>query len=200
MIKNLVFDIGNVLISFHPESYLDSFGFDIELQKQIFQVVFESIYWQELDRGTITEEEAIECFCKEAPKAEKHIKNVMSGWKDILHPIPETIELLKELKRKGYKLFALSNYHKYAFEKTYSENDFFSLFDGKVISYEVKFIKPERQIYEYLLKTYDLRPEETLFIDDMEANIRGAEQVGMHTILFQGAEKLNEYLKQINIK
>lgn len=199
MIKNLVFDIGNVLISFQPEVYLDSFDFYPALRKHIFQTVFKSRYWEELDRGTITEEEALKCFCREAPEVEMHIKRVLEGWKDILRPIPGTIELLTELKNKGYKLFVLSNYHKAAFERTFSENDFFSLLDGKVISYEVKRVKPEREIYEHLLKVYGLKSGETLFIDDMEVNIRGAEQVGFHTILFQGADKLKADLKAINI-
>lgn len=199
MIKNIVFDIGNVLISFKPREYLNSFPFEEDIREAIFNSVFKSKFWPELDRGTVTEEEAIKLFCEEAPELEQHIKKVMATWMDILLPIPETIEILKRLKDKGFKLFALSNYHKAAFERTFSENEFFRLLDGKVISYEVQCIKPEREIYEKLLATYDLRADETLFIDDMAENIEGAKTIGIRTHLFKDAIGFEEYLEEIKL-
>lgn len=199
MIRNIVFDIGNVLIYFRPQEYMDNFGFEQSVKYNVYNCIFKSKYWLELDRGTLSEEEAVELFCKEAPNVEKEIRKVMEAWKDILLPIPETIALIKELKQKGYKVFVLSNYHKKAFEKIYSENEFFKLLDGKVISYEVNYIKPEREIYDYFLNTYDLKPEETLFIDDTYENIEGAAKLGINTILFDGIDKLKENLKELNI-
>lgn len=199
MIKSIVFDLGNVLISYDPETYMNSFELESALKDEVYKAIFKSKHWLELDKGTITEKEAIGFFCEEIPQAEEYIKKVMSGWKDMLLPIPETVELLKELKNKGYKLFVLSNYHKDAFEKTSSENEFFTLLDGSVVSYEVKCLKPEKKIYEHLLSAYDLKPEETLFIDDMEANVRGAQEVGIQGVLFQGVEQLRTYLEEIKV-
>jgi putative hydrolase of the HAD superfamily len=199
MIKNIVFDLGNVLISFNPKEYLDSFGFENDVIEAVFKGIFKSKHWPKLDRGTVTEEEALEFFCSDSPEVAEHIRSVMKNWKDILLPIPETIEILQELKNKGYKIFALSNYHRAAFEKTSSENEFFKLFDGKVISYEVHSIKPEKEIYEYLLRTYNLKAEETLFIDDMAENIEGAKSVGINAHLFTGVEGLREYLRDLEI-
>jgi putative hydrolase of the HAD superfamily len=199
MIKNIVFDIGNVLISFKPKEYVDSFDFEPTIREVVFESIFKSEYWPRLDRGTTTEEEAVEFSCKAAPQADCEIRQVMAGWKDMLLPIPETIEILMELKAKGYKIFALSNYHKAAFERTFAENEFFKTLDGMVISYELGIIKPEREIYEHLLNKYALKPQETLFIDDMPENIQGAESTGINTFLFDNPIGLKNYFKKIGV-
>jgi epoxide hydrolase-like predicted phosphatase len=197
MIKNVVFDLGNVLITFRPDEYMESLNFKKSIGDRVFQSVFKSKYWLELDKGNITEEEAVELFCKSGEETREEIKRVMSSWKDMLKPIPETIEILKELKEMGYKIYILSNYHKSAFEKTSMENEFFKLVDGRVISYEINCIKPEREIYDKLLKAYNLEADETLFIDDMKENIQGAEKLGIQTILFKDAAQLREELREL---
>lgn len=199
MIKNVVFDIGNVLLYFKPEEYLDSFNFDKKAKEKIFKAIFKSKHWCELDRGTLTEEEAIKLFCKAAPDLKEEIEIVMKDWIGILKPNLETVEIVKELKRRNYNIFLLSNFHKSAFERVSYENDFFKLFNGKVISYEINLLKPEEEIYKRLLKTYGLNPEETLFIDDMIENIAGAEKLKINTILFKNAKSLREEFKNKKI-
>jgi epoxide hydrolase-like predicted phosphatase len=197
MIKNVVFDLGNVLITFRPDEYMESLNFEKSIGDRVFQSIFKSKYWLELDKGNITEEEAVELFCGAGEETREEIRRVMSSWKDMLKPIPETIEILKELKEMGYKIYILSNYHKSAFEKTSMENEFFKLVDGRVISYEINCIKPEREIYDKLLKAYNLEADETLFIDDMKENIQGAEKLGIQTILFKDAAQLREELREL---
>lgn len=198
MIKNIIFDIGNVLLDFNPEKYLDSLNFHKKVKEELFKCIFKSKYWGELDRGTLTDDEAIQLFCKASPKLNKEIKDIMSGWADILVPNYETVNIVKNLKEKGYKIFLLSNFHKKAFEKVTLENDFFNLFDGKVISYETNLLKPEEEIYKKLLTTYNLKPEESIFIDDIKLNIEGAKKLGINGILFESAASLEETL--INAK
>ncbi|MDP4091046.1 MAG: HAD family phosphatase [Bacillota bacterium] len=199
MIKNIVFDIGNVLVAFKPGEYVKSFGFEKSVEDKVLEAIFKSRHWPELDRGVLTEEEAVELFIKEAEELDLEIRNVMKSWKDMLIPIPDTIEILRELKNKGYKVYVLSNYHEKAFEKISIENDFLSLLDGEIVSCRLKYIKPEREIYEYLLSNYCLKPEETLFIDDVIENIEGAEVHGIKTVLFQGSAELRKYLYENNI-
>ena len=199
MIKNIIFDLGNVLISYQPEEYLKKFNLDEGQRQAVMQGVFKSKYWAELDRGTITEQDAVDKFCEYTPQAENAIRKVMVHWMDMLTPIPETIEILKELKAAGLHTFALSNYHEAAFMRTVSENDFFSLFDGKAISYQIKLIKPQREIYEYILSKYGLKPEECLFIDDMPENIEGAKILGINTLLYKNPVQLRKYLSDSNI-
>jgi FMN phosphatase YigB (HAD superfamily) len=196
MIKNIIFDIGNVLVAYRPEEYLDRFGFDENVRKAVLHGIFHNKNWEELDRGTIDEAEAIRRFCEEAPEVEAEIRKVMENWKELLIPLPETIEILRELKEKEYKVFALSNYHKAAFAKILAENDFFSLLDGRVISYEIHLVKPEKEIYEYILNKYQLKPEESLFVDDMQRNLDGASLCGIHTHLFDTPLRFKEYLKE----
>jgi HAD superfamily hydrolase (TIGR01509 family) len=199
IIKNIVFDLGNVLISFKPDKYMESFNFEKSIRDRVFESVFKSKYWLELDKGTLTEEEASELFCKSGQETKEEIKRVMSSWKDMLQPIPETIEILKELKQMGYRIYVLSNYHKNAFEKTSMENEFFKLLNGRIISYEVNCIKPEKEIYDKLLKAFNLEAGETLFIDDMNENIQGAENLGIQTILFKDAVQLRGRLMELNV-
>lgn len=194
MIKNIVFDIGNVLLEFNPVEYLRSFGLERKIEDEIFRRIFKSPYWPELDRGTINEEKAIQLMINGARDLETEIRLVMENWIDMLTPKAESIEVLKELKNKGYNIYVLSNFHEKAFKRVSSENDFFTLLDGEVISYKIKLIKPEREIYEYLLNKYKLIPEETLFIDDVKENIDGAESHGISTFLFDNTASLRAYL------
>lgn len=199
MIKNIIFDIGNVLISYKPEEYIQQFDFTEEVKEKVFHTIFQSRYWKELDRGTITENEAVESFCKGAPEIENEIRQVMKHWMDMLYPLSDTIKILKMLKCTGCKVFLLSNYHKAAFQKITNENEFIAAMDGMIISNEVKLIKPEKGIYEMLLKKYDLKPEECLYTDDMQVNLDGAEELGIHTYLFQCPENFMKYLQDNQI-
>lgn len=199
MIKNIVFDIGRVLINFEPEAYLKGIFDEENLIKEVHKIIFESEEWKKLDRGVICEREAEEAFCLRNPKYDVHIKKAMKGWHSMLTPISDTVEVLKELKKKGYKLYALSNYHREAFKATYENNSFFRLLDGRVISYEINKLKPEREIYEALIEKYKLVPEETLFIDDTKANILGAKNAGIHGIIFTGAKELRCELCKMGI-
>ncbi|MDF2540491.1 MAG: family phosphatase [Herbinix sp.] len=194
MIKNIIFDIGNVLVSYRPVDYMKQLDFEEEERNAILEAIFQSKYWLELDRGTLTQEEAVDKFCELAPSKEQGIKKVMEHWMDMLVPMPETIAIFKELKARGYKLFVLSNYHKAAYARIVSENDFFTLLDGKTISYEVNLIKPEKEIYERIIEDHNLLAEETLFIDDTKANIEGARLCNIRTYLFESPELFKEYL------
>ncbi len=200
MIKNIVFDIGNVLMEFNPIEYLKGLGYSKEEAKDLIECIFSSEEWILLDRGSLEEEKAIEIFCSRAPKLQEEIKRVMNSWVDMLLPMEETIELLKELKNNGYNIYLLSNYHRKAFKITKDRNQFFDLVDGYVISYERHFIKPQREIYIELLDKYSLKAQETVFIDDVEANILGAEEVGIKGILFENMVELIRNLKELNIK
>lgn len=190
MIKNIVFDIGNVLINFKPMEFLREKFSDEATVQAVYKIIFQSSEWPELDRGTITEEEATENFCKYCSEHEEAIREVMRDWHSMLTPIEATVEIFKELKQKGYKIYILSNYHMKAFESTYNNNEFFKLADGMVVSHKINMLKPEPEIYEFLLKEYSLKAEETLFIDDTLANVEGANRVGINTIHFTSAENL----------
>jgi putative hydrolase of the HAD superfamily len=116
-----------------------------------------------------------------------------------LKPIQDRIEILKPLKKNGYKLFILSNFIEEAFKHVIEQYDFFSQFDGRVISYEEKVIKPEKAIYDILVNRYNLIPQECVFLDDHSSFLKPAKQLGMATILVHQNTDLKEEFRKINI-
>ena len=187
MIKNIIFDIGNVLLEFKPLDYLKRTFNDDNIEKLLYKEIFQSEEWLHLDRGILTQEQAVKIISLRNPTYEIHIKKCMDNWIDILTPIEGTVKILNQLKEKGYKLYLLSNFHSLAFETICSKYDFFKHFDGGIISYKENLLKPEAEIYTKLLDTYNLNAEECLFIDDTLVNIEAADRLGIKTLHFESA-------------
>jgi putative hydrolase of the HAD superfamily len=199
LIRNIVFDIGRVLLEFNPIAYLDEKYNNPFLSRELHKAIFGSNEWLELDRGTVTDEDAIEILSERHDAFKEHIPEIIGQWNEILIPIEGTVEILRELKSKGYNIYLLSNFHKSAFEKVYHRYPFLSLADGKIVSYKINMIKPDDEIYEYLLNTFSLKPEECLFIDDTAANTEAAHKLGFNTIQFQNPIQLKNDLINLNI-
>ena len=196
MLKNIVFDLGNVLLNFKPKEYLKTITDDSKIREKLYENIFNTDYWLELDRGTLTRKQALNKMIDKYPAQKDTIIYIMNNWVSMLTKKEETISILKKLYHNNkHNLYVLSNFHSYAYREVKRKYDFFQFFDGIVISAEVKSIKPEREIYEYLLDDYNLKPEATVFIDDTEENIKGAEKLSMKTIHFQGDEALKKLNK-----
>ncbi|WP_343216123.1 HAD-IA family hydrolase [Clostridium mobile] len=149
-----------------------------------------------LDRGDITEEEAIDRIYNRSLNNKKLIKLCMENWYELLTPIKESVEILKEVKLKGYKTLALSNFHLLAYENVIKKYNFFHYFDGGIISFKENLLKPENEIYEKLIMKYNIDPKEAIFIDDTKDNIESAKKLGFETILFDNPINLrNELIK-----
>ena len=160
MYKNIIFDLGNVLLDFNPREYLKSKISDEKLE-EVFKAIFSSEEWVMLDRGTITEKEAINNIINRNSTYINEINLAFDNWYDLLKPIEETVEILMSLKENGYKIYYLSNFHELAFGEVTKKNKFFELFDGGVVSYVEKLIKPEEDIYKLILERYKLNPNES---------------------------------------
>lgn len=199
MVKNIVFDIGDVLLEFKPKKHLAERYADPARRRRLEQIIFQSDLWIELDRGTITEDEALAAMCKRHPGLKREIELVFSDKESMLLPIEGSVSILEELRTAGFKLYVLSNFHLSAFNTVYQRYAFFQFFDGLVISAKIKFIKPEPEIYQYLLEKYNLRARDSLFIDDREANLEPAHKMGFKTILFAGPLELREALAALHI-
>lgn len=197
--KNTIFDLGNVLITFKPIEYVNSKIHDREKSKQIYEEIFASEEWLMLDRGIITEEEAINIICNRNIGDSELIRRVMDNWYQLLSPIEGTVEILKELRYKGYKNYILSNYQLLAYEDVTKRFDFFSYFDGGVISYQERLMKPEKDIYDKLIKKYKVNPKESIFIDDTIENVKSAKMLGFEAIHFINSMDLREKLVELNV-
>lgn len=198
MCKNIIFDIGNVLLDFKPQIYLkQKIGED--KVEEVLKEVFKSEEWLMLDRGTILEEDAIELITSRSNGNGELVKLAFDNWYDILKPIYSTVDILRKLKAAGYKVYYLSNFHLKAFEYVTKEYEFFNIFDGGVVSYEEKLMKPEKEIYIKIIDKYNLDSEETIFVDDMLENVIKASEVNMKTVLFESPENLLEVLVSYGI-
>lgn len=198
MIKNIIFDMGNVLLAYTPHEYIKSVTNDEEAAKAILKELFNSSEWQQLDKGNISEEEAVKSVCLRIPQYAGLVQKAMDGWHTNLTPIEGMPEIIKKLKSKNYGIYLLSNTSLRFF--SYMDNfDMFKDFDGIIISAKEKMIKPNREIYTCICERFSLIPEESLFIDDLQPNVDGALKAGLNAHLFKGPSELNRFLEENNI-
>ena len=202
MIKNIIFDFGKVLVDFDPYYMTKQYFNNEEEIKLVSDIIFDRLYWDKLDKGVITDVEIKNDVKKRLPV--NLIDNaffVYDNWYRNLPEIDGMREIVTELKAKGYKLFLLSNISKQFVEnyaKVESIVSLFELFDGLVFSGPIEMVKPNKDIFEYLLNKFSINAEESVFIDDNISNINGAKKVGINTYLFDGnSNNLREYLNLI---
>ena len=197
MIRNIIFDLGNVLISFRPSEYLDKKEYSDELKAKILSDIFHAGEWLELDNGDITISEAIESIAERSSLTREEIAHIFNLRTDIMVPLDQNVNLLPELKKSGYRLYYLSNFPVDIFHEIRSGYFFFNYFDGGIISAEVRHSKPSSRIYEILLEKYSLKAEESLFIDDLEVNVKAAEAIGMKAIFTQGSKEITKEVNRV---
>jgi epoxide hydrolase-like predicted phosphatase len=194
MIKNLVFDLGNVLISFRPSEFFDKKNFPETIKSKILPDIFGSREWLLLDNGDINTSEAIDLIAAKSTLNREEITRVFNLRTEMMFPLDSNVRMLPELKKQGFRLYFLSNFPIDIFEEIKTGYFFFKYFDGGVISSEVKFSKPDRRIFEILLEKYSLIPSESLFIDDIEINVRTAESLGMKGLVTYGSDNISDEL------
>lgn len=200
MIRTLIFDIGNVLAAFDWRGYLDSWKLPEEDDEVVERVLFKSPMWKEVDRGSRSDEELLKIICREAPEHETLIRRIYAGAGIAVREYPYAPGLLKRLKEMGYRIYILSNYGKTFYEERKPYFHFLEYTDGRVISYQEKQVKPEPEFYETLLSRYEICPEESVFFDDLPANLEAAEKFGIHTVQVTGYESIIEGLEQFGIR
>lgn len=187
MIRNIIFDMGQVLIYFRPDIFIERLEVPQEDRPLLLREVFNSVEWIQLDHGTTTEEEAVAAICRRLPqRLHSYVHElVFSWWQRPLLPVEGMEELIGELKGLGYGIYLLSNassrLHQY-----FSRIPASRYFDGMIVSADWKLLKPQREIYETLFREYRLRPEECFFVDDLSLNVEGARNAGMAGAIFHG--------------
>jgi epoxide hydrolase-like predicted phosphatase len=196
MIKNIIFDLGNVLISFRPSEYFDKKNYPGAIKTTILTDIFGSKEWLMLDNGNITTPEAIDSIANRSSLNKEEIAHIFKLRTDLMFPLDTNVRLLPALKKQGYRLYYLSNFPLDIFEEVKAGYFFFRYFDGGLISAEAKSSKPEPEIYKILMEKYLLIPEECLFIDDLEKNVKTAESIGMKGIFTNGSLKISKDIEE----
>ncbi len=200
MIRNLIFDMGNVLIRFDRELFLSRLGLEGAERELLMQEVFLSLEWARMDRGSLTDEEAARNICQRVPEhLHSAVRQLVEKWDRPILPIEGMYELVEELKAKGYGIYLLSN-------ASFRQHDYWPripvsrFFDGTLVSADENVVKPQPEIYQLLLDRFSLKGEECLFVDDVPANIEGAYYCGIPGIVFHGdAGLLRQKLRSCGI-
>ncbi len=186
MIKNIIFDMGNVLLQYDPGVCLRHFVEREEDRALIRRELFEGPEWVEGDLGHITDEERFDGVSKRVPeRLHRELKACTEQWHMCMQPVAGAKEFCGYAREKGYRIFVLSNASSsfYQYFQRFAPLDYF---DGIVVSCDIHMIKPDVRIYQYLLDKYQLKPEESFFIDDMPGNVAGAEKAGIRGAVFHG--------------
>lgn len=197
MIKSIIFDIGMVLADYNWSGYLRSFSYSKETYEAVANAVFLSPTWVECDRGVLSDQELLSGFIHNAPEYEKEIMEVYDTVGRCIKQYDYTIPWIQDLKSKGLGIYALSNYGERMFAQTGKELNFLKYMDGALISYQDHLIKPDPRIYQTLLNRYNLIPQETVFFDDNEDNVKGASDLGINAFLFHNYQEANEQLQAL---
>lgn len=200
MIKNILFDMGNVLIRFDRDYFITRLGVAEEDKPLLMREVFLSVEWVQMDRGSIAEPEAVKRICRRLPeRLHDAAEKLVAMWDRPILPIEGMYELVEDLKKAGYGIYLLSNasirQHEY-----WPRIPAHVFFDGTIISADEGVMKPGAEYYLRALNRFGLKAEECFFIDDVPANIEGALFCGIQGAIFRGdAALLRQQLKAAGV-
>lgn len=196
-VRNVIFDLGGVVLDWNPDHIVSRFQPVPELRASLKAALFGHADWRLFDRGTLTESELIERLQLRVGATRQEVEAILEGIRESLVAKPETVKLMRALQADGMRLYCLSNMPATIYTHLRRRHNFWDAFSGIVISGEVQMIKPEPEVFMHLLSAFNLRPDESVFIDDLPANIESARQIGLHTVWFKDAAQCRRELEQI---
>ncbi|MBQ2897152.1 MAG: HAD family phosphatase [Clostridia bacterium] len=200
MIKNYIFDFGNVIAKFCPDDLTACYVSDPHQRRIVSDVVFDRLYWAKLDEGSITDDEVKKQISLRLPEDLREVScMVYDNWVKNLTPVDGMQKLISDIKKNDKKLYLLSNIS-IGFANNYKNvtwlKEIFSKFDGLVFSGPIGMVKPNKNIFEFILEKFELNSDECIFVDDCVMNINGAENAGIKGYFFDGdSEKLRKFLQ-----
>lgn len=181
--KNIIFDIGMVLVDFHWRTTMQKLGIPENVIDTLDRSMVNHPLWNHFDLDDIPESELIQKFKELSPECSEYIDLFMNNLDDVVDMFPDADKWLKSLKGRGYHVYLLSNYPRRLFALHTPRFHFLPYTDGRVVSYECQITKPDERIYQRLCSKYNLIPEECIFLDDRQANLDAAEKLGFNTLL-----------------
>lgn len=198
MIKNIVFDMADVMFRFDRNAIFESKGIFGEDKTLLDREVYLSVEWSMVDEGIIDEEEAYRRMCARLPeRLHEKLRQLVFEWD--IYPMPGMAELVKGLREKGYGVYLLSNAGKRQPEY-WQEVPGHEYFLDTLVSYEVRVVKPQPEIFLMAFNRFKIDPRESVFIDDNSLNAAGAMLCGMESIVFHGdSEELRNKLRALKV-
>ena len=194
---NVVFDLGGVVVRWQPDALIASVFDDPELRARVRREIIDHADWLALDRGVLEKTEAAARGAQRTGLAAKEILDFLDRVPPALTVVPETVALMRRVHAHGQPLYCLSNMQHASIAHLEREHDYWDVFTGAVISSRIKLIKPDPAIYKYLLDTFGLRGEETVFIDDTAVNLPPAQAFGIRTIRFEDPAQCERELRTL---
>ena len=194
MIKNVVLDIGNVMVSFYPDLYIAQFVYNKGEIDYFNKICFNSDEWKMGDAGTASRANIINSICKKYPEDAHKIQQIMANCNEMLRASEKNTRLLKKLHDAGIEVYFLSNTNLEAFEYMTSNHEFFKYMNGGIASYQDRVLKPGKEIFKLFLSRYEKKAEECVFVDDTPVNTEAAAAVGFHTVILKNIDDLSEEL------
>ncbi len=198
MIDTVVFDIGQVLADFCWRDLFHELGYEGEKFDRIANATVLGPWWPESDRGVLTPQEIMRHFVEGAPEYKEEIEAIYVYAERLLKLRNYTLPWIRDLKRRGYRVYIISNMPEVLYLKSEKSNFcFLEETDGAIISYKEKMVKPGREIYELLCTRFQIDPAKAVFIDDSEINIQGAKACGIYGLLFQDEQQAKMELEKL---
>ena len=199
MIRNIVFDIGNVLADFRWAEFLADKGFDAEMVERIGKASVNDAYWHEFDRGIMSYDEIFAGFVSNDPVIEAELHQAFDDFYGIVTKRDYSIPWIESFKAAGYRVYYLSNYPERIYQDCREALDFTDHCNGGILSFQDKMVKPDREMYELLLSRYGLVAEECVFMDDLEPNVKAATECGFNAFVFTDKAAAEEELRNLGV-
>lgn len=196
MYKNIIFDLGGVVVDFNPREFLLERFYNEDMENKVFDLTFGSEEWLLLDAGKLTRTEGNARMLEHAKEVGCvfEVQSVLDDWNRMLKTRRKTVEVIKRLKKMGFSIYYLSNIPQDVIDEI-RQRDFWPLFDGGIASCEVQLTKPDPAIYKLLLERYQLIPAETIFVDDHKPNTTAAFDLGITGIHYKGS---SSFIRALN--
>jgi putative hydrolase of the HAD superfamily len=194
---NVVFDLGGVVVRWQPEQLIAENFDEPELRLRVRRDIIGHTDWLDLDRGVLERTEAAVRGAQRTGLAVQTVADFLDRVPVSLVPQAATVDLMRRVRAHGHRLYCLSNMQQASIAHLEAAHDYWDVFDGCVISSRIKLIKPDPAIYTYMLNTFALRGDETVFIDDTAANLPPAAACGIHTIHFADAVQCERELRAL---
>ena len=199
MIDTIVFDIGNVLVDWHwRKTFAEQFG--EALIEPLADATVRSPEWYELDRGALSEDEVVALLTKNAPEYAEQIDWIVRESHRLVTTFPYAADWLRDLKAAGYKVYILSNFSEFGYNRAKPGFTFLPYTDGALISYEARLVKPDPAIYAALCERFSITPENAVFLDDRAENTEAARAFGMHAITVESKAQADSALRALGVQ